>query len=320
MNPRTQNTSIRLNLIRILSESPNGLTLEDLKKVSGIQSESELKKQLGTLYMVGIYPYSPLDFMEVEFDGSRVRLLFPTIAKKSIALSSREWILLRDSLLFELEHTDRNSREQQAILACIEKIKKIVPFNELETLSEIKSRIRNSIHESKRMEFRYTSRDNWEGEPRTVEPWYLIEGNVSYLLGYCLSRKAPRIFRLDSIMEPKKSNESFPTPKKETIQGYLSDFEKFLKDSEKHPETATLYHSRESWYYLNQVFRLETTGTTKTIGGREFLQSKCRIREPNWFLENLTGFLPDVILTEPESLKTLLVSKLQTARNALITQ
>ncbi|NCN09861.1 MAG: WYL domain-containing protein [Leptospira sp.] len=327
MNPKTRETAVRLNLIRLLSSSPNGLSFEELKKGSGISSEAELKKALGKLYMVGTYPYTPLDYLELEYDGARVRLLIPQNIDKTIVLTSREWILLRDSLESQLAENGSTllKSEVLTIQDLLLKIKKIVPYNTIESFSSMKKIIRDSIAKKKSLEFKYKTREdkNISNEDaielRKVDPWYLLESSIDYLVAYCHSRKNVRIFRLESIFELQSTASSFEFPSEQLTQNAIDQFQRFLISSSNESELATIWHTRESFYHLNLIFELKVTKNIKTFGETEMIQSVCKIRDHQWFIESILSFLPDVIIHEPIDLKEKFLAYINKAKqNSLI--
>lgn len=322
MNPKTRETALRLNLIRLLSTSPNGLSLEELKKASGIESETELKKALGKLYMIGTYPYTPLDYLELEYDGTRVRLLIPQNINKTIVLTSREWILLRDSLESELSESSStlSKSESNAIENLLEKIKKILPYNTIESFAGMKKLIRDSIAKKKSLEFKYKTREDQSDpkeqsiEIRKVDPWYLLESSIDYLVAFCHSRKDTRVFRLESIFEIIATESSFELPNDQLTQKAIDQFQRFLISSNDDSKLATIWHTRESFYHLNLLFDLTLTKNSKTINGIDLVQSQCKIRDPKWFLESILPFLPDVIIHEPIELKEQLIEYIGNSR------
>ncbi|WCL49965.1 helix-turn-helix transcriptional regulator [Leptospira sp. GIMC2001] len=299
MNPKTRETANRLNLIRILSSAPNGLSLEELKLISGISSDAELKKSLGKLYMVGTYPYSPMDYLELDYDGTNVRLIFPQNPNKTLVLTSREWLLLRDSIELEISNTDKTSPNWKTLQGILTKIKKILPYDKVESFTMTKTLIRESISVNQTILFDYTTRDGDRIESRKVDPWLLIEDNNDYLIGYCHTRKSTRNFRLESITNLTLTEFQFEKPKQSISQSSLDQFQKLLHSQSIESEIAEFYHTRESYYYLNDLFDLTTNKNPVNIDGREMIQSTCMIRETKWFIDNLIGFLPDVILTKP---------------------
>lgn len=315
MNPKTKETADRLNLIRILSSATNGLSLEELKIASGIESELELKKALGKLYMVGTYPYTPMDFLELDYDGTKARLHFPQNLNKTIALTPREWVLLRDSLESEKKKFATNSKETKAIDSILLRIKKIVPYDTIHSFQDIKVKIRDSIAKSLSLQFDYLSKDLGQIETRKIDPWFLIEDVADYLIGYCHSRKSARNFRLTSMGNMELTTNSFQPPEKNISQKSLDQFKHFIDESSRKGGKATFLHTRSAYYYLNQLFQLTPTGNTKTIKGTEYIQSQCAIRDEDWFLENISGFLPDIILEEPKSLANQLINTIQSASN-----
>lgn len=321
MNPKTKETAERINLIRILSANPNGLTFDELKQASGLETESELKKALGKLYMVGTYPYSPMDYLELEYDGTKVRLLQSQNLHKTIALSPREWILLRDSLESELNSISNTDPHYNTISEILIRIKKFLPFNTMVSFRNTKKILREAITNHKIIQFNYKSRDDSKSssqetddlENRKVNPWYLMEANTDYLIGYCHSRKSSRIFRLESMTDLSLNSETFVPPTSQVTQQAIESFQKFLNVSSKQGITATLWHTRESYYALNNLFQLTPSKLSKSFDGIEMIQSTCKVPDSRWFVESILPFLPDVILSQPNDLKDELIQFVQSA-------
>ncbi len=321
MNPKTKETAERLNLIRILSANPEGLTMDELKHASGLDSELDLKKALGKLYMVGTYPYSPMDYLEIEYNGTKVRLLQSQNLHKTIALSPREWILLRDALESEMNSISNSDPNYKTISEILSRIKKFLPFNTMVSFSSTKKILREAITNHKVIQFNYRSREDSKlspqdsdiSEPRKVNPWYLLESNTDYLIGYCHSRKSSRIFRLESMIDLSIISETFVPPTSQITQQAIESFEKFLDESSIHGTTAIFWHTRESYYALNNIFQLTTSSQSKSFEGTEMIQSSCRVPDSRWFVESLLPFLPDVILVQPTELKEELIQFIQTA-------
>lgn len=313
MKSKTRETAQRLNIIRILTASPNGLTLEELKKASGIESESELKQYLGKLYMVGVYPYTPLDYLEVDYDGNRVRLHFPQNLRKTLALTPKEWMELRNSLESEKKQPGQTPNTIKTIDSILDRIKKIVPYESIVSFLDQKKIIQEAIRTHKHIRFTYTNRDGVTVESRTVAPWFLVEDQEDYLIGFCTYRNDARSFRLSSINDLTLDTVGFLPPDQSISKPFLHRFQEFLNKARETGAIAKIWHTRESFYYLNQKLQLTPTGNIKTQGTREYMESSVRIREDNWFLEQLIPFLPDVILEEPSYLKDRLRVILATA-------
>jgi predicted DNA-binding transcriptional regulator YafY len=346
MNPKTRETAERLNLIRILLSVPEGLLLTDLQKASGIHSVNELKKALGQLYMLGAYPYTPLDLLEIDFDGDRARLIYPFKSDKTLVLTPKEWLILRNSLEALLRgdseefgvpknredensnkantnlpihsRPDRLTREEIAkITSILERIKKIVPYATLESFKELKALIREAIQSSRIVRFDYLNREGTTTERRMVNPIALMEWNKDYLLGYCHTRKENRIFRLESLQSFQITEESFDPPKKSDSNQLIRKFTQWLKaedSSSNSNELAEIWHTRGSYYYLNEIFHLEPTGKTKDLKGHEYILSKTKVRDDNWFVESILGFLPEVIVESPKRLNQRMKNLIQSAK------
>ena len=85
MNPKTKKIKAKLSLIKILSSKR--LTLTELLKYSRYEDMKSLENDLGELYMVGSFPYTPADYIELDFDGNTVGVNLPTGIYSSISLN-----------------------------------------------------------------------------------------------------------------------------------------------------------------------------------------------------------------------------------------
>src|SRR6185436_3514991 len=84
-------------------------------------------------------------------------------------------------------------------------------------------RLRDAIHERRRVRMRYRGRSQQEPEQRDVDPYKLVSRwGLQYCIGYCHLRQTPRTFRLDRIAELATLEDVFAEPVDFDLQAYLA--------------------------------------------------------------------------------------------------
>ncbi|TGL63749.1 helix-turn-helix transcriptional regulator [Leptospira sarikeiensis] len=301
MNPSTKKLQTKLAVIHLLQENKR-MSLEDLSKYSGIEDIKDLKKELGKLYMVGSYPYTPDQFVELDYDGDTIGIRMPISLDQGLVLSVKEWATIR-KLFLEEDEKEVHSSRKKILKSILDKIHTILPSAGIPNENELKQNIETSIKNGKSLRINYQSVGEAEPESRKVDPWALLSFREEYLIGYCHSRKAPRTFRLDSILQLENTSEDVVQFPDEERKKAILTLREFLKSGEGDSAFAEIYHTAEVYFNLHSRIHLERTPTKKKIGENLYYLSKARIRNEDWFLSTLKGFGPSVILHSPENLK-----------------
>lgn len=308
MKPKAADAYLKINTILLLQSNPQGLTLEELSQALGIQSQSQIKKLLGSLFMLGKPPYSPLDLIDIEYKNGKVKILAPFSYSSLFHIRPSEWIILRDAILEE-----QKKNPKQIYYSILKKIQSIVPFHTLTSYQELKSNINKAIQETSTVQFSYFQK---KSKLRNINPWYLLEEDEQnpfcYLLGFCRDNQAPRVFRLDRISSLVITKEKFQPPDPSFVQNLIQNLQNFKKQIES-KETAVLWHTRRVHYYLNQILSLKTYDIVKNIHGKEWIRSEFKIGDPDWVTDQIIGVLPDAILESPQWLKDKLLKEVQLA-------
>lgn len=306
MNPSTRKLQTKLAVIRLLQENKR-MSLEDLSKYSGIGEIKDLKKELGKLYMVGTYPYTPDQFIELDYDGDTIGIRLPVNLEKGLSLSVREWAAIR-KLFLEEEIREVGPNRKKLLAGILNKIHTILPSSGVPDQNDLKKEIDDAIVAGESLQLEYRASGEDQAELRDVDPWALLSFREEYLIGYCHIRKAPRTFRLDSILRisrtGKKANQVPDEEKKASIQR----LREFLENAKGEGASAEILHTAEVYFNLHSRLHLERTSESVTKNGTRYYVSKAKIRNEDWFLSVLKGFGPNVILRSPENLRTRLHS------------
>ncbi|PJZ69805.1 transcriptional regulator [Leptospira perolatii] len=310
MNPSTKKIQTKLALIRLLKENRR-MSLEELSKYSGIRNIDLLKKELGKLYMVGTYPYSPDQLVEIDYDGETIGIRLPVRMDDGFSLSVREWATLRALILEELE-SEGLQKENPVLKQILNKIHTILPVSGLPETKQIHQILSKAILDRKSLQMEYQAQGEKNAISRKVDPWAIFHFQDDYLIGYCHFRKAPRTFRLDAILSLKESDEScvnIPDSEKTAAIHYMKDF---LKSPSGDASKAEIFHTGESYFNLHKRFGLERTSESRVFEGTRYFLSKAKIRNEEWFVSVLKGFGPSVIVKSPISLRNRLSETWQT--------
>lgn len=297
MNPSTARAASKLNLIRLLASHPEGLSLEELQGVTGHKSIASLKKDLGELYMIEMYPYSPTDAVDLDFDGDKVKIRLPIAVDSALPLSPKEWSSLRSLLVSNNGQED--SKTKQSIL---QKIDSVLPSGVWSPHQKTKDIIQEAIHSKKILTIVYWKRNTKEKETRTLAPWLLHEENDSYLLAYDLKKEGFRSFRLDYILDVTPTEETFPKLP-ETAGEFLSGLQQKFQ-TEKNIETyVSLWVTDSASYHLGLKLPLKETGNTKQIGNTMYREFQTPMRDENWLVQTILGYGSSILVSEPKEIK-----------------
>lgn len=97
------------------------------------------------------------------------------------------------------------------------------------TSAEYLIRAASAIRACRRVRFAYRSHGGAESY-REIEPWAVIHTDGRwYLIGYCLSRQAPRTFRLDRVMDLEVCTETFERPASFDARAWLKERMPFIQ-------------------------------------------------------------------------------------------
>ncbi|MCB1156928.1 MAG: WYL domain-containing protein [Leptospiraceae bacterium] len=300
MNPTIDRLNKKLGLIKILSANP-GMKLEDLARFTGHNGIDKLKKDLGELFMVGSYPYTPADYIEIDYNGDNINIHLPVNLDSSTQLNISEWLVLLK--IIESESSEAIGEEKEILEGIKSKIKQVIPFAEYSENREIRKQINQAIKERTCLWISYLGRKDIKPETRKLEPLFIFQLENQYLAAYCHTRKGIRNFRLESIIEAKPTQETFTFKANIDNQKYIEDFNRFIQDSRQNSEYAEILFDEKAYFHLSGKLDMELLGE-KTYRNRRLQSAKVKISDSRWFLSTIKGFGTAVIILSPESLRT----------------
>lgn len=271
--------------------------MEEIQKVTGHKSISALKKELGELYMIEMYPYTPSDCVEIDFDGENVKIKLPVALNQNFPLTPAEWSLLRDLV----QKNKSTFGDLPAIDSILQKINSVIPSGDWSPFEETKSKIVKCIQNREILNLLYWKRSGQESEVRKVAPWILWEEDDSYLLGYDLEKKNFRAFRVDCILKIENSMETF-SDLPDSAGEWLTGFKQLFSSESKESETAVLWVKESAAYHLSQKMNLKKTEFQKKIQDDMYYKFLTPIKEENWFFQTILGYGSSILVESPSIL------------------
>jgi len=305
MNPITFKVGKKLNLVNLLL-SGEKLTMQKLTAVSGYTSVKELEKDLGQLFMLGSYPYSPDDLIEVDYDGAFLSLRVPVAVEKSIRLSTREWMEIISIL--EKDLLTPESREQKdSIRLILEKIYTIIPKSTFQSYKKTKDTIENAIRDKQEISFLYSDRKGKESV-KNVEPLVLFSDKTDYLIAYCLDSGANKMYLLENMHSLKKKNKTFQ--KKKSVQDAITSYKNLVSNNTS-GIIAELLVSKSAYYNLAKLLQLDKKGSSFMPDGSKAIVASAPVMEQGWFLDSVSRFGKNVIIQQPDSMRNAYIDSLR---------
>ncbi|HZJ25515.1 MAG TPA: WYL domain-containing protein [Acidimicrobiia bacterium] len=217
MSPRPQAEE---ELTRVLALVPwivahPGSAKTDIARRFGITPE-QLEQDLWLLLMVGVPPYSPGDYIDVDPEGDTVEISLADYFTRPLRLSPAEGLALlaagRALLAVPGSDDDGPLATALAKLAdALEGAELAVDFGDPEFLEHV----RRAAEEGHRIEIEYWSAGHDHLSTRAIDPGppFFATGQW-YTDAYCHERGADRMFRIDRIRAVRDRGERF-TPTSE---------------------------------------------------------------------------------------------------------
>lgn len=296
MNPKTFKIGRKMNLVNLLSLEKK-ISLEKLIEIGGYESAKELKDDLGQLFMLGSYPYSPDDLIEVDFDGSSVSLSVPVSLDKSVRLNVQEWLAIKNILDEDLSDPVFDSG-REIIHSILLKINSIIPISTFKTFEKNTVIIEQAIKEKIRIKFNYLSRKN-KTSAKSVEPWLLYHEKIDYLVGLCLEAKAPRIYRIESMHDLELTHEKFV---------HSGSAQEVINSLGKPSPMAELIVLESAWFNLSRQMDLIIINQNAKINKNKGIHVKTPIIDEEWFIDTVSRFGKNIVVIGPAFIRNKIIS------------
>ncbi|HMV81363.1 MAG TPA: WYL domain-containing protein [Leptospiraceae bacterium] len=313
MNSTRERLEKKLALIQIISSNPQ-IGLDDLQEIAKFESKLELKKNLGELFMVGMHPYTPADYIEVEYDGNGLDIRLPVNLEKTIGLNIQEWVILR-KLLDNDDIWSRLKADKTVLNSLKKKIAEVVSYSEFLEFESVRERIYKAIAERKKIRFSYKGHHDSVPENRETEPWFIFGEKTQYLVGYSSEKKGMRNFRLDSMNDLEILNEPISfEPDEMDKENHMNSFFSFINEKQESSEWAEIAVLPSAHYNLSKELSLGPVQGKIALNGKEYFKFNAKIIEKSWFLNIVKGYGESVFVLSPDSLTSVLANSLDTVQ------
>lgn len=208
----------------------NGASLREACARFGL-TRAQLLADLDVVFLVGRYPFSPDELIDVVIEGDTVWLHYAEVFRRPLRLTPDEGLALvaACAALLGAPGAEQDGPLARG-LAKLSAVLGVDPTGAVEvTLGkvapEVLDTVRSGLREHRQIELDYYSSARDERATRAVEPWQLwsSEGNW-YLAGYCHLAAGERVFRLDRVATARLLDvPAAPPPADATVSASLED-------------------------------------------------------------------------------------------------
>ncbi len=239
-------------LERLLSIVPwvvanDGPTLAEIAARFDYPEKNLLADLTDVLFMVGTYPYTPDQLVEVVVDDDRVWIHYAEYFSRPLRLAPQEALALvaSSSGLLSVPGADPDGPLARG-LAKLGASLGVRPGDDLEVdlgraPVDLLARVRAAVAASARCEIDYYSYARDETTMRVVEPYRVTHNQGQwYLLAYCTAAEGERLFRFDRIRSFTQLDSTFEPPAEEL---HVSIFDPRPED----PRVTLLLDGSATW-------------------------------------------------------------------------
>jgi len=202
-----------LNMIPLVRQS-SGITVRELCERLDV-SRKELMLDLERIFLCGVPPYLPHDYILVTQEDEVVTVDFADHFKRPVQLTLREALALKLALETLPPLTGELRETADGLLATVNKLVKLqgseldlddldgrisVPHNT--ALSSRLDELERLLEARREITIRYYSASSTELSTRRIRPYALVDqGGNYYLISHCCKSDDIRSFRVDRITE-----------------------------------------------------------------------------------------------------------------------
>lgn len=187
-----------------------GARKADIARRFGITAE-QMEADLARVLMVGVPPYSPADYIDVDDDGERVTLRMAESFRRPLQLSPTEGlaVLAAGRALLAVPGSDAAGPLARALAKLSAALGDPDVRVDVPAPPHLAS-VRRAAAHGERVEIDYWSAGRDDVMTRRIDPFgvFLAAGEW-YVDAYCRRAGAPRLFRVDRIRELRPTGEHF---------------------------------------------------------------------------------------------------------------
>lgn len=171
------------------------------------------------LFMVGLYPFTPDQLVEVVVDDDRVWIHYAEYFARPLRLTTEQALALvtASSSLLSVQGADADGPLARG-LAKVAATLGVVPGSELDVdlgqaPAEALARVRTALAEHRQLDIEYYAYGRDELTARTVDPYRLTNSEGQwYVLAWCHRAEGERLFRVDRMRTVQLLDTTFEPP------------------------------------------------------------------------------------------------------------
>lgn len=196
----------------------DGPRIDDVCEQFGV-SRDDLLADLDVVFMVGIPPYTPDELIDVIIDDDRVWITLGQYFNRPLRLTAQEALAVVAAGAGLLATT--GSDPTGPLARALAKLQTVVGISDPTSLEvslggadpDTLTLLQRATAERRQVEIDYYSYSSDENRVRCIEPYrvYATEGNW-YVIGWCRSADAERLFRVDRIRRATLTDVHFDLP------------------------------------------------------------------------------------------------------------
>ncbi len=294
-------------LERLLSIVPwvvanNGPTVAEIAERFDYPESTLLSDLDEILFMVGLYPFTPDQLIEVVLDGDQVWIRYAEYFERPLRLTPAQALTLvtAGSSLLAAPGADPDGPLARG-LAKVASTLGINPGDDLDidlgaADAGVLATIRHAVDNTVQVELEYYVYGRDEITERVVDPYRVTSDQGEwYLLGYCHRAEGERLFRVDRIRRATALDSGFDRPA--SVRD-VSVFEPHPDD----PRVTLLLSPQARWvaeaHPVESVAELSNGGlrVTLAISAQAWLERLLVRLGPDATVESTTGDLPEDLL------------------------
>ena len=206
-------TARLLDLIPYIA-SHQGIHIDELAKEFDVSSET-IAKDLDLLFLCGLPSYTPLELIDLSYEGGFVTIRDAQNLNKPRRLNRYEVSSLLLGLS-ELKAMAHESQERLRIERISEKLKSLLDNNAEQFFSNksvdqaVYREILNAISHEQALKIEYISASHDKKSERVISPIEIIDqSHREHLIAFCHSAQEQRVFDIAGIVMAERSSESY---------------------------------------------------------------------------------------------------------------
>ncbi len=198
-----------LAMIPWIASHDDGAPIPEICARFGV-TRAQLTADLNVIYLVGRYPFTPDELIEVQLFDDRVHLRFAEVFRRPLRLTAEEGLSLLAAGAGLLASPGESGEDTVALRGALQKLAVTLGVD-LETVVDVRlgdatdavmRTLRTALREARQVRLDHYSNARDARLERVVDPWALwARDGHWYLSGYCHRAEDERVFRVDRIVE-----------------------------------------------------------------------------------------------------------------------